>query len=60
MRSPCSGLPILRKLFGDDCFRKVIIVQFDKANIPESVFTQLTNLPDLEQVYLNNVKIVPQ
>ena len=54
-----SGLPILRKLFGEDCFRKVIIVQFDKANIPEAVFTQLSNLPDLEQIYLSNVKLVP-
>ena len=53
-----SGPPLLRKLFGDDCFRKVIIVKLDSKAIRESVLPQLNKLPYLENVYLTFVKIV--
>ena len=54
-----TGPLLLRKLFGDVCFRKVILVRFSQTNIPEAVLRQLTNLPDLTHVALQYVKIVP-
>ena len=54
-----TGPPLLRKLFGDDCFRKVILVNFSKTDLPESVLTQLTKLPDITHVALQSVNIIP-
>ena len=47
-----TGPPFLRKLFGDDCFRKVILVRFSQTDIPESILRQLANLPDITYVAL--------
>jgi hypothetical protein len=54
-----SGPAFLRKTLGDDCFRTAVVVFWNKSDIPEPVFRQLENLPDLTNVNLKGVKIVP-
>jgi Leucine-rich repeat (LRR) protein len=49
----------LRSRIGDDYFRNVISVAIKGKIITESDLKQLSKLPKLKQVFINNTKIVP-